>query len=43
LGLAAAAAAAAAGYGFAAQPLTAHAEAPWKAEKGKGGDIAVRT
>ncbi|KAI7838862.1 hypothetical protein COHA_007363 [Chlorella ohadii] len=40
LGLAAAAAAAAAGYGFAAQPLTAHAEAPWKAEKGKGGDIA---
>ena len=41
LGWGAAAAAAAATYGFAAQPLTAHAEAPWKAEKGKGGDIAV--
>lgn len=40
LGWGAAAAAAAATYGFAAQPLTAHAEAPWKAEKGKGGDIA---
>lgn len=45
LGGAAAAAGAAAGaaaaYSFAAQPVTAHAEAPWQAEKGKGGDLTV--
>lgn len=42
LGAAVLVGAAAASYGFAAQPLTAHAEAPWKPEKGKGGDVAVR-
>lgn len=40
--MAGAAAGVAAAYGFAAQPLTAHAEAPWQAEKGKGGDLTVR-
>lgn len=43
-GLAAGAAAAAAvSYGFAAQPLTAWAEAPQKAGKGKGSTVAVRS